>query len=152
MPLSAEVVGTPMPDASLLLERGRLRLFCEAIGETSPVYLDVAAARAAGHPDLPVPPTFLAAIQHEVPQPLRWIEELGADPRRVLHGEQAFTYHRMVHAGQTVTLRGSVTGHTVKKGGAMELLTRSFVVTDETGGTVAELEDVVVVRGTEADR
>ncbi len=40
------------------MERGRLRMFAAAIGETDPIYTDVEAARAAGHPDLPVPPTF----------------------------------------------------------------------------------------------
>ena len=35
--------------------------FAAAIGETDPVYTDLDAARAAGHRDLPVPPTFLFA-------------------------------------------------------------------------------------------
>lgn len=146
MVLSPQVVGTVLPTTSLVLERGRLRLFAKAIGMSDPVYVDVSAARAAGHPDLPAPPTFLAALQHEVPRPLGWLEELGVNPDRVLHGEQSFTYHRMAHAGQELTLTGHISDYADKKGGAMELLTRRFQVTDATGALIADLGDVVVVR------
>lgn len=146
MTLSPDVVGTVLPTTALLLERGRLRLFAKAIGLVEPVYVDVAAARAAGHPDLPAPPTFLAALQHEVPRPLAWLEDLGVDPARVLHGEQSFTYHQMAYAGQELTMTGHISDYAAKKGGAMELLTRHFQVTDTNGAPIAELGDVVVVR------
>ncbi len=43
----------------------RVKLFCQAIGETDAVYFDPAVARAAGHPACPVPPTFLKSIEGE---------------------------------------------------------------------------------------
>ena len=43
---------------SLDVEKGRLRLFAKATGEKNPIYFDEAAAKAAGYPALPVPPTF----------------------------------------------------------------------------------------------
>lgn len=51
------------------VERGRLALFARVTGQTDPVYTDVAAARAAGHPDLPVPPTFIFGLELEAPDP-----------------------------------------------------------------------------------
>jgi len=36
-----------------------IRRWCEAMGETNPVYLDEAAARAAGHPGIVAPPAML---------------------------------------------------------------------------------------------
>lgn len=146
MTLSPTVVGTVVTTTSLTLERGRLRLFAKAIGSRDAVYVDIEAARAAGHPDLPAPPTFLAALQHEVPHPLGWLEELGVDPARVLHGEQSFTYHQLVYAGQELTMTGHISDYASKKGGAMELLTRCFQVTDATGILIADLSDVVVIR------
>jgi 3-oxo-4,17-pregnadiene-20-carboxyl-CoA hydratase alpha subunit len=38
-----------------------IRHWCEAIGDTNPIYLDEAAARAAGHPGIVAPPTMLQA-------------------------------------------------------------------------------------------
>lgn len=146
MALSPAVVGTILPTTSLTLERGRLRLFAKAIGLSEAVYVDIAAARAAGHPNLPAPPTFLAALQHEVPHPLGWLEKLGVDPDHVLHGEQSFTYHQMAYAGQELTMSGHISDYAAKKGGAMELITRRFQVTDATTALIADLSDVVVLR------
>ena len=52
-------IGHELPDSVMTIERSRLQFFAKAIGETDPVYTDVAAARAAGYADLPAPPTFL---------------------------------------------------------------------------------------------
>jgi hypothetical protein len=73
------------------VERGRLRFFARTIGLSDPVYLDVAAARRAGHPDLPAPLTFLSnSLELEVPNPLGWLAELGGDLTKTTHAEQKF--------------------------------------------------------------
>lgn len=54
--LDKAVIGTTLPATTLTVERARLRFFAKAIGETDPVYTDVDAAKAAGHPDIPAPP------------------------------------------------------------------------------------------------
>ena len=69
------------------VERGRLRAFARAIGEPDPIYSDLDAARAAGHRDLPVPPTFFFGMTLEAERPFDYLEhlgvELGADPTAV---------------------------------------------------------------------
>lgn len=146
MTLSPDIIGTQLPTTTMTVERGRLRLFNKAIGQKDPVYVDVEAARAAGHPDLPAPPTFLAAIQHECPDPLGWLMELGVDLNQVLHGEQTFCYHRMAYAGDKLTLTSRITDYATKKNGALELLTRRSHITDSLGWRIADLRDVVLVR------
>jgi acyl dehydratase len=133
------------------VERGRLAFFARATGQADPVYDDLEAARSAGHPDLPVPPSFYFSLELERPDPLGWLTLLGVDLRRVLHGEQSFTFHAMAHAGDTLTLRSRVTDVTVKKGGALELLTKQTSVTRD-GQPVADAVSVIVVRNPEAGR
>ena len=58
-------IGHDLQTSTMTIERGRLRLFAKAIGETDPVYTDVEAAKAAGYPDLPAPPTFIFGIELE---------------------------------------------------------------------------------------
>ena len=41
-------IGHELPASELSLERSRLRFFAKSIGESSPLYTDVTAARAAG--------------------------------------------------------------------------------------------------------
>jgi acyl dehydratase len=98
----------------VLLERGRLRRFAEAIGETDPVHRDVEAARAAGHPDVVAPPTYLFSIELEAPRPFAFVEDLGIDLMTILHGEQSFTYHSLIHAGDTITVRRRIVDASAK--------------------------------------
>ncbi|WP_431521417.1 FAS1-like dehydratase domain-containing protein [Blastomonas fulva] len=53
--------GHVMPTVSVLVERGQIRFFARALGETNPVHFDVGAAKAAGYPDLAAPPQLLHA-------------------------------------------------------------------------------------------
>ena len=96
-------IGHRLPVFSALVETGRLKFFAQAIGQTDPVYTDEAAALAAGHPALPVPPTFLFCLEMAAPNPGALRDLLGIDIAKVLHGEQRFTYHAMCHAGDTLT-------------------------------------------------
>ncbi|MFR9778266.1 MaoC family dehydratase N-terminal domain-containing protein [Micromonospora sp. MS34] len=136
------------PPVTVTVERGRLRFFAQVVGETDPVYVDPAAARAAGHPDLPVPPTFFFSLEMESPDPWSYVAELGVDLRRVLHGGQEFNYHAMVYAGDTVELRPRIVDVYTKKAGALEFLVkRTDVLRD--GHLVAEATAVIVVRNPE---
>ncbi|WP_236795005.1 MaoC family dehydratase N-terminal domain-containing protein [Amycolatopsis sp. GM8] len=138
-----------LPVITVPVERGRLQFFAKAIGETDPVYTDLAAAAEAGHPDLPVPPTFFFSLELSSPDPFAYLRELNVDMRQVLHGEQSFEYHTMVHAGETVTVRPRIADVFAKKGGALEFLVRrtDFV---RGGELVAEATSTLVVQNAKA--
>ncbi|RUP23465.1 MAG: MaoC family dehydratase, partial [Curvibacter sp.] len=125
---------------------GRMRFFAKATGQTDPVYSDEAAARAAGHPGLPVPPTFLFCLEMESPDPAAIRDLLGMDYRTLLHGEQGFFYHRMAHAGDTLTFEQRIDDIYDKKGGALEFVVRGTRVSNQRGELVAELRAVTVIR------
>ncbi|RBQ18416.1 MaoC family dehydratase [Spongiactinospora rosea] len=127
------------------LERGRLRFFAKATGQTDPVYHDLDAARQAGHPDLPVPPTFFFGLDLEGPDALRYLRELDVDMGRVLHGEQSFVYHSLAYAGETLTVRPRIIDVYAKRGGALEFLVKRNEITRD-GEPVAEATMTLVVR------
>ncbi len=149
MPVDTAIIGTELPPSTLAVDAGRLRFFAKAIGETDPVYVDRAAAAAAGHPDLPVPPTFLMGIELEQPDPFAWLAELGVDLRRVLHGEQAFTYHSIAHAGDTLISAARIWDVYSKKGGALDFIVKQSTITRTDGSLVAEATGVIVVQNPE---
>lgn len=133
----------PMP---FEVERGRLRFFAQTIGLTDPIYLDVDAARRAGHRDLPVPPTFLSnSLELELPDPLGWLADLGGDLTKTTHAEQAFTYHAMAYATDRLILRRKIVDVYTKKGGALEFVVKQ---TDVMRGeeTLAEILFVIALR------
>ncbi|RWA16428.1 MaoC family dehydratase N-terminal domain-containing protein [Mycolicibacterium elephantis] len=144
--MSAESLkGYQWPESTVAVERGRVAMFAKAIGETDPIYFDVEAARAAGHPDLLAPPTFVFGLDLEHSDTLGVLEAHGVNLSGVLHGEQRFTYHRPVHAGDTLTLRAEFTDYFSKKNGALEFLVRRSELSSN-GELVAEMESVSVIR------
>src|SRR4051812_32443621 len=112
----------------MTIDRSRLRLFAKATAQTDPCYSDLDAARAAGHRDLLVPPTFLFAVELERPDPFAWLADLGVDITKVLHGTQSFDYLAPVYAGDEVTAESSITGVQTKKGGALTLVDRQTAI------------------------
>lgn len=143
MAIDPAVVGTTTPPFDVVVEEGQLRFFAKAIGQTDPVYSDVEAAKAAGHPGLPVPPTFFFSLLLEKPNTL--LKDLGIDNRSILHGEQGFTYHALAYAGDRLTLSTTVTDTYEKKGGALQFLERTATATRD-GELVAEMTNLLVVR------
>ena len=139
-------IGHTLPPYAVDVEKGRLKFFAKAIGQTDPVYTDDAAAKAAGHPSLPVPPTFLFCLEMDSPNPGALRDLLDLPVPKVLHGEQRFTYHAMAFAGDTLTFEQRIADIYAKKGGLLEFVVRETRVTNQHGQHVADLHGITVVR------
>ena len=145
--------GKPGRTVTAEIEKGRLRFFAKAIGETDPVYADEAAARAAGHPALPVPPTYLfCAEMTEQREPVAWLADIGVNLLHILHGEQRFDYHAMAYAGDTLTFESRISDIFQRKGGALDFVVKDTRVTNQHGIHVADLRSTVVQRVPAAGR
>jgi acyl dehydratase len=145
--LDETLIGHTFPPHSAEVEAGRLRLFAKATGETRPEYCDESAARAAGHPGLPAPPTFTACLYLDVPDPFAWYRELGIDLARVLHGAQSFRYFAPIYAGDRLTFASRIGNLFRKRSGALTFIIREVEVTNQAGTRVAESRSTIVVRG-----
>ena len=137
-----EVVGRPTGRSTVTIERGPVTRFAEAVTESSPIYRDVEAARAAGFDGVPVPPTYFfsaaghwgafpetqpADAQPDSNPTMEIIGQLMANGGMVLHGEQEFTYHRPVVVGETLRSEGKVADLYEKAAGER---TMTFLVTE----------------------
>jgi acyl dehydratase len=93
-------VGRSLPTAGpFQVGREKIREFATAIGDDSPVFHDVEAARAAGHPDLVAPPTFSVSFTMPLLEAFLRDPAFGWDYTRMVHGDQRITFHRPIHAG-----------------------------------------------------
>jgi acyl dehydratase len=116
------IVGHEWPAWDVEIEKGRLRLFAKAIGETRAVHLDEAAAKAAGYRSVVAPPTFAFCLLADSPASSGYLSDIGIPIRDVLHGEQEFTFHQVMCAGDTVRVSRRVADTYEKKGGALEFV------------------------------
>jgi len=138
-------IGHRFPVMRWEVEKGRVRSFAKVIGETRPEYLDEEAAQAAGYPSLLMPPTMLFSGPLDHDDVERLLRTLDIDMKNILHGEQGFTYHLPVYAGDVLDFDVQITDITVKKGGALELVTRMTRITNQRGKLVAEARNVMAV-------
>lgn len=139
-------IGRKFPPHTVEVEKGRLRFFAKAIGETNPVYTDEEAARAAGYQALPAPSTFAFCLEMDVPNPFAVFEALDINLGKVLHGEQQFTYYEPIFAGNSITFESTISDIYDKKDGALEFVVRDITATNQDGVRVADLRSVIVVR------
>ncbi len=143
-------VGVVSEPRTVKVEEGFLKFFAKATGETDPVYLDENAARAAGHPSIPMPPTYLFSLQLSAPAKRGDIFDktggIGVEMDHVLHGEQGFTHHRPIYAGDQITITTTTSDIYAKKGGALEFVVQETRFENDRGELCAEARQVTVVR------
>jgi acyl dehydratase len=140
-------IGKTLGRITAEVEKGRLRFFAKATGETNPVYTDEAVAKAAGYRSLPVPPSYFFCLQMiDDPDPTGWLTGLGVKLQYVLHGEQSFEYFDMAFAGDSLTFESRVTDIYDKKGGALEFLVTETTAVNQLNKVVVKMKCTTVVR------
>ena len=119
--------------------------FARATGARSPLHTDPEAARAAGHADVVAPPTFLVSLAQATEA--LYVEDpaAGIDFSRVVHGEESFTLHRPVVAGDRLV--PTLTVESVRAAGGHAMVTTRVDLADEDGAEVAAVRSMLVVRG-----
>ena len=131
---------------SVEIEKGAIRAFAKAIGETDPIYFDEAAAKAAGYASLLAPPTFIASLQAQSPDYFPVAGLLGFDETAALHGSQAYDYVLPICAGETVTLQDRIADIYEKKNGALNFVVTETEVRNASGDVMALARETLVVR------
>jgi acyl dehydratase len=126
------------------VERGAIRRFAESLGDPNPIYLDEAAARAAGHPALVAPPTFPVVLASNE----RFRHSLDLGTRSILHGEQQFEYARPVFAGDRITVVSRVADVQERAGasGPMDVLVIEDEGRDDKGEVVFKTRATLILR------
>jgi acyl dehydratase len=101
-------VGKPYPPVTYAVGREKIREYAAAVGETNPLYLDLEAARAAGHADLVAPPMFAVVYSVGAVRLAMTDPALGVDFARVVHGGQELIWGTLVIAGDEITTTATV--------------------------------------------
>lgn len=144
MALSKDIVGRKLDSYKFTVERGKVKEFCKAIGETNPVYLDPAQAKNAGFEDTPIPPTFQTTFMFWG-YPKIWddMKDMGIDIGRLLHMKEEYTYLKPIYPGTTVAAQGEVID---VKTGKMDMVTFKTTYSNEKGEPCIEAEMAIVIR------
>ena len=146
MAVSPDVVGTTYPSIpAYQVGREKIREFATAVKATDPVHHDVAAAQAAGYPDLVAPPTFAIVVSPRAGAAPVNGPEGGVGLPRVAHADRRVTRRRPVVAGGE--LAAAVTVDAVRPLGTGAMVTSRVEVTTVDGEKVATTVSSLLVRG-----
>jgi acyl dehydratase len=100
VPLDQSFIGRQYPPSEpYLVGREKIREFADSIKDALPLYREVDAAKAAGYSDVIAPPTFAVILSMRAQRMVVDDPKLGLDYSRVVHGNQEFTHHRPILAG-----------------------------------------------------
>ena len=146
MALDRELVGRSYPPSAVYeVGRGKIAEFARAIGSDDPLHRDAEAARAAGHPDVIAPPTFAIALTLEAAMVVLDDPDVSLDYSRVVHGEQRFTHHRPIRAGDRLVATATIDA--VKTVAGNDMLTTRVDLATEDGEPVCTTRSMLVARG-----
>jgi acyl dehydratase len=145
MDIDRALIGSAAAPFAVDVEKGAIRRFAEAIGETAEIYFDEAFARSLGYLGIVAPPTFPTTFRP--PAKPAWIS--GLDEGRFLAGEQGFHYRRPIYAGDRLHCELRLTDVQDKRSskGDMELIIQDLIVTSPSGDLVCVNRRVVIYRG-----
>ena len=130
--------------ATYAVGREKVREYARAVGETHPLHLDPAAARAAGYADVVAPPMFAAVYCAPAIEPAILDPEVGIDFARMVHGAQEFDWHAPVVAGDEITTVAELAERSER--GGLQFFTFTTVSRNQRGETVCEGRWTHIVR------
>ncbi|NLG21261.1 MAG: MaoC family dehydratase [Actinomycetales bacterium] len=146
MAVNPDYAGREYPPAGpFQVTREEIAAFADAIGATSPAHRDRAAAQALGHADVVAPTTFAVRLSQQCEAQLIRDPEAGIDFSRVVHGEEGFTHHRPITAGDSLT--GVLHVDRVREAGGHGMVSTRVELTDADGQPVTTVTSTIVVRG-----
>ena len=108
MPVKTSAIGKSYDPVVYAVGREKIREYARAVGETSPLCLDVDAARAAGYADVMAPPMFAVVYSAPAVGPLIFDPEIEINFAMMVHAGQEFVWDRPVVAGDEITTTASV--------------------------------------------
>ncbi len=142
MDLDKSMIGIASKPYIAEIDRERVTLFAQAIGDENPLYFDETYANDTAYKGVTVPPTFLVALGSSVELPLK------LDFKRMLHGEQEFIYHHPVRIGDRLECTMAVTDvyDRVGKSGTMQFLVLDTEMKKEDGVLAAVARNTIIYR------
>lgn len=159
-PEALAAVGQTFQVGKVVISRKEFQRWAAAVGDLNPLYFDETFAKSNGHPDVVMPPMFLADQAHQIMSSVTFLNELRPDglpaprgpqialPGRNLAGGEDIHFHRYVYPGDELTATRKLANLEQKKGksGALVLLTWQTSILNQRGECVAELQSTSIWR------
>ena len=125
------------------VEKGAIRKFAQAIGDSNPLYVDEESAAASRFGKIIAPPTFSRTFDYGV------IEGMKFEAKGLIHGDERFHYFRPIFAGDVLYCSRRLVDVFERSGklGNMTFLVYEQTAADEAGNPVVQSKSTIIYRG-----
>lgn len=122
------------------VEKGAIRRFAQALGDTNPLYWNEDYARSMGYKSVVAPPTFSRTFDYGT------IADFALPQEGLIHGDQSFTYYAPIVAGDVLYCSSQLLQVKERKGrlGRMVFLVLEQSVKDEQGNLRLQEQTTVI--------
>ncbi len=132
------------PAGTFHVESERILAYCEAVGETDPIYTDEAAARRSGFRSLVAPPGFCNLLERASARPNIHLKFSGIG----LHHWQAFESFAPIQAGDVLEAKTRLVNVYARPGrtGHSAVVVWETTFTNQEGSLVASVQSSFLTR------
>lgn len=136
-----EFIGKRSKSVANIVERGAVRDFATALGDSHPLYIDEEFAKQTIYKKNIAPPTFPRVFNYGL------IEGLQLPSSGLIHGEQVFHYKRPLVVGEKVHCYIKIEDYFIKsaKTGTLSFLVTKSVGEDSHGQTIFTSKSVIII-------
>lgn len=106
--LDKSFIGKKYPPVKYEVGLEKIREYANSTGDHNPLYLDEDAAAVGPYGSIVAPPLFAVVYCKDLVMTHLFDKELALNLMMLVHGEQEFTFHRPVIAGETVSTSGEI--------------------------------------------
>lgn len=159
-PEARAAIGQTFEEGRGIVYKKEFQRWAASVGDLNPLYFDEVFAKSNGHPDVVMPPMFLADQAHQIMTGVTFLNELRPDglpvrrglniplPERRLAGGEEIHFYRHVYPGDELTVTRKLSNVEQKQGksGALVLLTWQTSISNERGEVVAEVISTSIAR------
>ena len=108
MTVDTKFIGREYGPIIYVVGQEKIKEYAQAIGDVNPLYIDPEFAKKSKHGAVIAPPMFVVVFARDMLVKLFSDGEVKLDMFRLVHGEQEFTFHKIVKASDTIKTSGKI--------------------------------------------
>ena len=145
MSIDKKFVGREYKPVTYVIGREKIKEYAKTVEDLNPLYFNPEEAKKSKYKSIIAPPMFVVVFARDAMFELFNDKEININIQRLVHGEQEFSFHKIVKENDTITTKAKINNILEKgKNDFIELKTHSYNQNNE---LVVEGKWIFIIRG-----
>lgn len=108
MSIDKKFIGREYKPITYVVGREKIKEYAKTIGDLNPLYLDPDKAQKSKYKSIIAPPMFVVVFARDAMFELFNDKEININMQRLVHGEQEFSFHKIVKENDSITTKAKI--------------------------------------------